>query len=1171
MPVLQPVIATLIANTQPAMAKMTEFVGFMDGVSAQVDAAGMRGAQRLAWNAEKSATEAAAATKAQSAVLGESIIGDFVNNLTAVDTAAKKSAKTIVDDFFAAFKSAPFQGLQGIFQAFGGQIPNSIGRLMGLGDAMSSVAGEAGIMGATIGGVSLPIAAAGAAAVAAGADAIAMSVQYEKATNQIAAQEGITTDAAKKIGEAFLTTAGSSTYTANQMAQAFAPVAGSLRTLNKGALDATKSLTFMEAAANLAEGSGGSLNSTTSALAKTLTTYGISVDQSAAASDALFTASTQTGLGLSGVASMLQRLKTQLGANAPSLQDTAALMIDLNNNAITGRGAISAVSVLFKTLITPSTQAADAMAKYGIKTKDAYGNLLPLGKIIEQLRGHIAGMGNAQAAATLKSMGFGYAATKLVGVIQDGGKAFDKSRDAVLKHNAAVDAASKSTEGIGGSFHKMTSGFQDLMTEIGNIFMPILKDLGKILLDVGNAIIKGVVFAFKALKPVLEATMLPLKAVIWVVKELIRWYVKLQDTVFGWVGSLLGLHDAHAAATDAANKHGEALNKLHGSEAKAAEEAKKHETVVKTQAAMIGMNASLLQQVADKTGKSTDSISKNLEALSKKAGVTADSIAKLGLASGQSFQQIADGITKAQGDAQNAFDKSYGFVEAFKGATDVTGDQITKFFTDSKTNAIAFAVNLRQAITDGFDPKLISDILTAGPKDAGGILQSVVQNFTPEMGSVIKQSEDMLRTLSSDAAVMAKLTYEATTGDSINMAKDLPTAMAIYQQQMAQGTDATLQSIAAAMGQKVRDIRPIADEYGLAIPDAINSPQSKNLTVSAIDNLGNVIKIHLKSGNKTKELQDAAKALGVTITGDMAKGILDGRPKVVNTANEFLKLALDETAKAGNHHAKQIGSKIASGIYDATKTGLDEAKPKVTKDSQALGQSMGDGVTKGIHTAAAGVSTALSRSAINAISNTKTSIGAKSPSTKTQNDLGIPMMDGIILGITTKQGELSQALITACDQAVKNAKKHLDSKSPSKVTHDQLGVPIIQGITMGVLSQREELAKAVESTVGEAVARGRRASNTRIGIDVMGRTRAMTDFAAATTASIGAPLAAPTGQQPVVIQITTPMTVDGHTLARMVTQYQLKGARATGNVLGQWSGGSQTAQATSINVNAISR
>jgi len=56
-----------------------------------------------------------------------------------------------------------------------------------------------------------------------------------------------------------------------------------------------------------------------------------------------------------------------------------------------------------------------------------------------------------------------------------------------------------------------------------------------------------------------------------------------------------------------------------------------------------------------------------------------------------------------------------------------------------------------------------------------------------------------------------------------------------------------------------------------------------------------------------------------------------------------------------------------------------------------------------------------------------------------------------------------------------------------------------------------------------------------------------------------------------IINVTNPIQIDGKTIANVVTQYQLRGARTTGNALGRYSGGSQTATATAINTNAISR
>ena len=58
--------------------------------------------------------------------------------------------------------------------------------------------------------------------------AIVLAARYQDATNKMAAQAGITLAAAKKIGDAFLTTGGQTTFSAQQMMEAFGPVSGQL-------------------------------------------------------------------------------------------------------------------------------------------------------------------------------------------------------------------------------------------------------------------------------------------------------------------------------------------------------------------------------------------------------------------------------------------------------------------------------------------------------------------------------------------------------------------------------------------------------------------------------------------------------------------------------------------------------------------------------------------------------------------------------------------------------------------------------------------------------------------------------------------------------------------------------------------------------------------------------
>ena len=1043
MPVLEPVVATLIANIKPMLASLEEAKGAMSEFAASAESAGGTGVSRLADGVAGGAARDENKIKTAAETIGEDLAGGVQVGSKQAGDEVEKAGKGAADKFLMGLKSGPFSQVSNIFSSFGGQMPGLVSKVEGVGGAMEGAAGEAGIMSATIGGIALPVIAAGAALAALTAISLKSAADFQEATNQIAAQERITVEQANKVGQAFLTTAGTTTFSAEQMAQAFAPVAGSMRSLTGAAISAKDSLTFMVATTNLAEATGSSLKSATTGLSKVMVAYGVSIDQASAASDVLFKTATSTGLGLSGVTAMLQRMKTQLGAAAPSIQDVSALLVDLKENGLSGRGAIAAVSVAFRSLAMPTAAAADALKKANIQTMDAHGNLLPLNVILGELHKQIQGMGNAQATATLKQDGFGASAIKLVGVVQKGGAAFSSYRDALLQHNSAADAAEKATSGLSGSWGKLKAAGSDLFTEIGTTLMPIFKDLLSALTGLATFIVQALVSAFKTFKPALDNTVSAFRMLGGAVHEAAGFIKSASSVIGGLIGGLFGVSSAHESAKKAAIVHGEALDKLTGSAQLAQNASLHYSTLLQQQATQAGITAKSLSSLEDSTHKSAQSIVADLTKQSNASNIGAQALANMAMQTDKTFSQVAQSIQSAGTTAQSAFSSSYDLVSHFGSATTVTGQQISDFYTKSVSDAQKWTQNLTQAIRDGYDPSTISQLITAGPSKAGAILQGLVSDYSPSLAALIKQSADALTKEGQQAVETARLTQEAVMSKSQAIAQDLPNALAISQQQSALGARATVQSVATALSMGTSEVQRIANEYGMILPTALKASQSGAIT-----------------------------------------------------------------------QAQALSQAVAAALADPNNI------QQAMNGGAGLGDAFARGVAQGLEGQAGGVNTALYGVLQGAIIHGRQSTGMRSPSKQTHDQLGVPLADGVVAGIESRGPAIATSLNSAMQQAV------LQAKNASR------------GMSFSGLPQNSIASQF--------------AANTAQGI---------------TTAPV-ATSAAPTTT---TLEVTTPLTVDGHVLARIVTQYQLRQARANGNVHGQYAGGSQTGYATAINPNAISR
>ena len=381
---------------------------------------------------------------------------------------------------------------------------------------------------------------------------VKMATDFQASTTQLSASADISTSAAKRIGDAFLGTAGTSIYSGQTIVTAYAGVAGQLGSVEGHALNTTQAMTVMKAAMDLAEGSGESLSAATSTLGKVMQAFHLDTGQAAQASDILFTAARDTGVGLGGVANTLTRLRSTLGVTSPSLGELSGLMVDLANHGETGRKAMSSMNSAMTTMLKPSTELQQALqnqndaakalppsldyaaAGYekgtltsaqltdvtnnlnvgqqaqwaaftkasdavrtssasiqdaGIKVTDANGKFVGMADIITQLKPILDHHTQAQQLATLATV-FGTSANKtLLTTILAGPDAYDKATAAVERANSAHEAAEKQSQTLGHQLDLLKATVEDEAVKWGSVLIPVLEDAGKIFVKVSTYVL----------------------------------------------------------------------------------------------------------------------------------------------------------------------------------------------------------------------------------------------------------------------------------------------------------------------------------------------------------------------------------------------------------------------------------------------------------------------------------------------------------------------------------------------------------------------------------------------------------------------------------------------------------------------------------------------------------
>lgn len=554
MPVLEPVVAILTANTEQFIASLDKAKLAMEDTAVSGAATGSALGGDLATGA--AAAEQGLGDAEQAAKDGEKATKDLGE--------ASKATKDKVTLLGSAINNlpGPLGDARDKTKQFGNELEHAKDHGAGVLGMLSAIPTPALLAGAAI---------AGTAAVA-----VDLGSAFQTTTNQIAASEGITTTAAAKIGNAFLSTAGQTTLSAQQIASSFAKYAGQAKSLNGGALSAKQSMELMQAAMDGAEATGGSLDATTKGLLGTLQAFQMPVSKSSEAMNALYVAGNATGQGIQATSKALTMARSRLGDTAPPLSQLSALLVDLTNHGETGRAAMTALSTTFTSFLKPATAVAtahknlkiatdnlppslDALAKQyatgtmhaadvtsatkgldtaqsqlwgkfksasdaariageayqklGFNAVGANGKLLPMGEIIGKLHDQIKGMGAAQAQATLSAEGFGSSAAKIVATVQAGPAAFEKYKRQIEEHDAAAQAAAKATSGLKDTMEKAKVMVEDMATRLGVALIPTVTAAAKMLTGL--------------LAPAFNLVVTGVKIAVTVIQDVVRWFKQM--------------------------------------------------------------------------------------------------------------------------------------------------------------------------------------------------------------------------------------------------------------------------------------------------------------------------------------------------------------------------------------------------------------------------------------------------------------------------------------------------------------------------------------------------------------------------------------------------------------------------------------------------------------------
>lgn len=268
---------------------------------------------------------------------------------------------------------------------------------------------------------------------------------------------------------------------------------------------------------------------------------------------------------------------------------------------------------------------------------------------------------------------------------------------------------------------------------------------------------------------------------------------------------------------------------------------------------------------------------------------------------------------------------------------------------------------------------------------------------------------------------------------------------------------------AQAMEESIAELKETAKEAGIAIPKTVleGMQSGKYAVADGVDQLNRLI-------NFDDAIQKAGLQ-GVDIPESLSQGVCSGEISVEDAIQRLKDVAefddmVDKFGVAGSDSTKELRDSLLSGKVSLKQAGkkIGEAAKdgEASVDHKPTGKKAANGLLSGMLSVKPNVNSAGKKLGEAAKS------GASSVSlVSTGKSIG----NGLASGIASAVGNVCSAAVNLVTKAVAAAKKKADVNSPSKLMRDQVGLPLAEGLSVGIEQGGEEVNSAAASSVKDAV------------------------------------------------------------------------------------------------------
>lgn len=360
-----------------------------------------------------------------------------------------------------------FQSALGDLKTFSDRSNNLTDRTAALGSALTSV-------GFTLTKtVTVPL-------VGLGATAVTVAAGFESAMSTVGAISGATGEDLTALSDKALEMGSKTKFSASEAAEA-------MQYMAMAGWKTEDMLFGIEGIMSLAAASGEDLATTSDIVTDALTAFGLSAQDAGRFSDVLAAASSNANTNVSMLGESFKYVAPVAGSLGYTAEDTAIALSLMANAGIKGSQGGTALRGSLTRLIKPSKEAAGVMKEYGISLTNADGSMKSLGDVMGMLREKLGGLSEAQQAQVAATLFGQESMSGMLAIINASETDYNKLADAIYgSEGAAISMAETMQDNLGGQITILKSTLEGLMISIGNILLPMVKDVVQVVQNVAT-------------------------------------------------------------------------------------------------------------------------------------------------------------------------------------------------------------------------------------------------------------------------------------------------------------------------------------------------------------------------------------------------------------------------------------------------------------------------------------------------------------------------------------------------------------------------------------------------------------------------------------------------------------------------------------------------------------